>query len=435
MNLQQIHLPNPISTPYTWYLQQYVQTSIDGLSILESCENTPDIVCYPGHMLTVHTTLSLLSLANPGMDIRNPPDYDALYESLSRATTSPDIFACFLPSIGRYILYLWLIRSFVMSGDKKWRIAKICFGSKQGNCYPNVDCPAIFYEWFWVSEFLLLSAILCEPNLDLIPAFWSGGTRDDVVGHPEWHNRRSFLLQALPTLPYILKQQPITEQGFAVIAEAQGTDLYTKLTIVMAALELQILRTLDLIRSLWLKMRSQGTLESPQVDEVLTTRINWQMGQWPDAFIKDHDLNTTAMRLTFIRDWCDSRQRAAMQHLSKGITSIFKTASGYGRGRPPLLQHIDESATNILTALIPDLIKVLEIVWPFKEITQHKKDVKALSLSLLQPTHFNFPWEQVKQNDRLDFCAKIVHEYLLDITGRDYKLKAIYQALSGKLPK
>ena len=252
MDLQQINLPDPAITPHTWNLQRDIERYAKGSRVIRHAKNTPDIVCSSGHQLIVNTTLTLVSLGAPGMDFQEDWSGDELYEVVSRGSTSPNIFAAFLPQIGRYILYLWLIRAFVESGFKDWRIGKGIFGVTESNAYPTIDCPALAVEWFWVSEYIVLAVGLAEPELDAIPAFWTGGRREDVIAHSTWQEKRLAAMQGQQYLPYRLTLDISKDEQPIILAECQGKELYARLIITMAAFEQAIRQTIEqMILPVW----------------------------------------------------------------------------------------------------------------------------------------------------------------------------------------
>jgi hypothetical protein len=189
-------LLDPSITPHTWKLNENVKAYLRTLETGEDQKNQKDLVCSPSHALIVTLSESLFEVGSPGFDLHkifeNPVE-DPFYGVMSRGLTSPNIFASLLPSIGMYIFHLWLIRCFIQLGSDKWRLGKVLFslnfGDNSTQNYPDLDCHAIRLEWLWINEFLYLSKVLCEPNLDLIPAYWTGDAGADTKNEPQWKKK------------------------------------------------------------------------------------------------------------------------------------------------------------------------------------------------------------------------------------------------------
>jgi hypothetical protein len=282
----------------------------------------------------------------------------------------------------------------------------------------------------------MLSETLCEPDLNLIPAFWKG-TKKSTIDHPIWREKRLASLKDRSFLPYLLSHEETDDKIMAILSTAQGTDLYLNSIFHMAEFEKGIRRVIEMmILPTWEKMRSQGDLNQDQIDKELQARMNWQIHQWSDAFAEDRRLSATAGYMTFIGDWKDVDQRRWMEKTGKTIEKMFKRRAGYGPGNINRAKmELDSTTIDLIEELIPDLIAILRVAWPIKDIQKQKKQVKNLPLDKISGKHLNFRWLEVKPNDRLDFLAKIVAEYLLDVTGYPYAIKVLRNPIKKNLPQ
>jgi hypothetical protein len=432
-----LKLPDPNTTPRTWTLDQNIKKYLAGKDVYPGFPNTPDIVCYPGHELIIALNASLLAMGAPGLvdPSRKGEDLD-LFQYASRAMTDPNIFASTIPQIGRFILYLWIVRQFIASGSKLWNIADLVFGIvEESQKFPPISCLALEVEWRLVREFVTFAGVLEEPELDLIPDFWIGGKKEDVIKHPGWKKRRRALGDDRAKLPYRLSWKKNGDFRFIIHAVPQGTALYRKLIVMLAVYEMQIANRISTFEGLWQKMRASHELKRKDIDQSLRTRMNWQRGQWPEAYLKDSRLHTTDMRLSMIQDWCVPEDREDMEKRARSIVRKFKRADGYGPGNTGRVEKEIEPETQALVrSLTPDLEKILEAGWPVCTLDGKTEYPKIISLARngtlkrIEEKHLRFlkiGWETIKENDRLDLCAKIVAEYLEDKTGTRFALASI----------
>ena len=91
---------------------------------------------------------------------------------------------------------------------------------------------------------------------------------------------------------------------------------------------------------------------------------------------------------------------------------------------------IHPETAALIVDTISDLKKILEVAWPLENIENQKRKARDLILNILGARHMNFCWLEVKPNERLDLCAKIVAEYLEDVTEQRYALASIKKILA-----
>ena len=121
---------DPSITPYTWNLDKNFRKFAELHLAGKKYADEHDKILFPGHSLVIDTTEALLSLGSSGFDLKGMLENESdnhWFNILSRGLTSPDIFVSFLPSIGKYILYLWLLRSLIKSGMSEWPSEKTPF--------------------------------------------------------------------------------------------------------------------------------------------------------------------------------------------------------------------------------------------------------------------------------------------------------------------
>jgi len=291
-------------------------------------------------------------------------------------------------------------------------------------------------EWHWVIFFIGLSEELSEPHLELIPSFFMGRTKEEVTSHPIWKERREALGKDLPNLPFRLNYHEDANGKYVIIIKSQGDRIYQSLISLLALHEWEVNLFAKPTVKMWLKMRASHELDRSDIDEALMNRMEWQVGRWPDLLVKDPKLQTTALTSIAIGNWSRPEYRSYVENTKKAIEKLYKKCSGYGPGNIRRVEKaIDQDTKSIILSLVPDLVKILRVAWPIKEIVEQKAKAKNLNLSLIKPKHLDFTWGKVKPNDRLDFCSKIVRKYLRDETDIKYALKIIYRTLSGKIPK
>lgn len=428
------------SAPYTWVLNLNLEIYLKALETDKQYDSEYDNICAPGHKLIDDTFGALLFWGSPGVNAEEIPEN--LVDVLMRGATSPDIFAALLPSLGKYILYLWLVRTLIQTGMNEWPSERMPFKYEYNDDglqgHPTIDCPEIGLEWFWIGQFLNLSSTLNIPDLDLIPAFWYG-SKENTMDYPRWKEMRLELQTMRPHLAYVFRHVEVGSRAGKILAIPQNKDLYSVM-IMMTGLEISIHGFLKgMIQPEWEKMRSQGELNQDQIDKNLRTRFNWQINEWPEPFLEDHELSTTAQRSTYIGNHKDRDQVKWMDKTHKTIKKLFKRSDGVMQGKGRTKNKLDLKDEDLIMALGPDLDKALEFAWPIekKVVTSRgelKMQIKKLTFEKLRAQHFEFRWSEIKPNDRLDFLSKIVRQYLLDITGNKYNLRVLRAPIREILP-
>ena len=437
---------NPLITPYTWQLNQNLKKHTESLlsdkKYVDDCDN----VCSPGHSLVTNISKQIFSSGLPGFSIEeiveNPTEH-TVFDILSRGLTSPDILVSFLPSIGRYILYLWVLDTIAHFGVSGCPSEIIPFGYRYADdelqSYPAMGCQTIDLEWGWIREFLILSERLCQPELDIIPPFWKC-SRKDTIAHPIWKEKQLALQRGLTRLPFVFRQADAGKMARKILVTPQRNNLFLLMPL-MAELEKQIHEFLEReILPTWEKMRSQGDLRKNKMDKSLLTRFNWQLGHWRDALIKDRKLHATVAHATYTGNHKDDFYKIWKGEARKSLDKLNKRRDDIRPGKSQTKTELDPKAIGLIMELGSDLVKILDAAWPIDKkiepgtgIRELKKQVKKLTLKKIRANHFNFSWEKI--HDRLDFQSKIVAEYLEDITGNRYKISILRNPIQDILSK
>ena len=472
-SLQNLHEVITVSnSPQTYQLMVNIERAFRGQPINQYlddaarslCESTykvaapgwtralphPDVLCFPGHEFVFDVTTRLFRFGAPGaIERQQLHDTSEFFNVVARGARASKTFASILPVIGQYILHLWLVWYWWGIDSKKgWTIDKVTFGIAQLEDGRYSVCPppssySAKLEWSWLLRFLNLACVIGENDLSLIPPYWPNVApyRDDsplsvkdASRDPVWVDMRKDAMSRSTIYPYRFRF--LQDDGLLVVAEAQHQkDLYPNLMISMSGLEQLLLKVIEDISSDWRKVRASDSLQSSDIDEALCNKMRWIINEWPDPFRADSKLSTTGMRMSYIQPWKEATAKKSMEALKKDIDKVFKRASGFGPGIKYVEKQLDQETEKMIRASIPDLMKILKVAWPLKDIRKQKDEAKRLRLSTLEAKHLDFAWSKAKANDRLDFCTRIVREYLKDETGTQYELKAVYQFLRGKLPR
>jgi len=441
MNDQGIILPDPEYFRSTQEVHTSVLQCIRNPSTWAEARKQPNSVCSPAQDFVVRLTKHLFSLASPNTKtVSSPPE---LYDTLERALTDPNCFNSFLPYIGRFLLYFRVVRFFIQKGDESWLRESPPFEFKMSlSRQADVDWSFTSVEFHWIMYFLGLSHFLSEPDLDVIPGFFTNGTKDEIKSHAVWKKLHEALVKDSSMLPFRLKYCQETQDNYVVTVKSQGDHLYSRLIPLLALQEWKIRWFVEQTSEMWMRMRSSQGLAPEETDQSLMHRLLWQVGRWPTQLMSDPQLSTTAMRATIAGPWPDSEHREDVGKLHKRLVKIHKKASGYGPGNiGRTINDLDSHAEEEITKLAPDLARIRMEVWPLVrvgrsyDLEKAKEKAKSLNLEHVKPNHMNLIWREVKDNEPLDLCVKMAAEYLEDKTGRRYNLKAIKHLLKTLLSR
>jgi hypothetical protein len=406
----------------------------------------PTMLCFPAQCLINGIEIELLSWGLPGLTTQDIRSLDEFLATLERGAIAGPVYGELVVHAARYILHFWLIWKGWFDNPLEWLPTEATFrlNDNPADSYPPSGPDQYQLEWRWLLSFLNLAIELNEPELITIPSYF--GT---VGKFPEiqklkkdevWIEKRQEAIRGLARLPYSFRlEYERNKKGeveeYRVFAKARPCENpEAALMATLCTYEHLILTRLQDLRMTWMKLRSSHNLKVADINQDLLNGIDWQRGMWPMPFQNDNRLNTTAMRATFIQP--KTVQEKRVDPLRRDLDTMFNKNSGIKKGISHALKVVEADDEALILKLIPDLEKILRVARPpFWEVGAQKGKVKKLKLTYIQPKHLNFNWDQVKGNDRLDFCSKIVCEYIKKVTQKRYTISAIYRFLSGKLPK
>ncbi len=466
--------------PYTGFLHRYVSETRVNPDVRELARKEPDLVCLPGHDFIYRTSVALHALAFPGD--QPVTSYEGMLNRMTRAFCDFNAYRSFLPLIGRYIVYLWLVRRFVQRAEPLWfsndllredvrftpNIADEGFNLFDELCARNsasmlalppdkAEKCFVSVESFWLIEFIVLSEKLEEPQIDLIPPYYrvkKTGLRKQAFTDPKanqfWLEWRKHLEETAPEWPFRLMLVKGSDDIRVIRAISQCSHIFRRLICEMSGLEHLLRIAIEEVVDWWNRMRSGAQIKYlPHADfESLKNLFLSQTVNWPEQTKSDDRLFETASSWTYLSE--KTAKEKEEDPLSQAMRKLFNPQYGIRRGSHGRKPELDDAAQKAIISLKADLDVIHRAVWP--RVLDHQeealKQLKSLcesgSFSMVQWKHLKFLEDKFKamerneaegkdilrRNDPFDLRAKVVQKYLqLEPSNALYSLKPIKQLL------
>lgn len=416
-----------------------LQRNIAGLSDTPlPSYDLPDLLCAPGHEFIFSTTRELFRYGSQGLEnAAEDFDEDLFFESLIRGAGHLNVFTMMLAAMGKYIIHLWLIRSWFLPhqsgayphvGEAQLGLAVFDWEGMA-----DVEIPVLghlVFESWWVHRFLGMAISLGVSYLNLVPLYWIPMKGNKIVKDSGWLQAHKELQGRRDDFPYGLKMhQSAHGPRIHAIPNPMAAEALIERTISeMCEHERSIRFLLEEVSKSWELLLSFDRLDDQTTNELLHGIMVSQVLAWPQGLKGDSKLKAAIAARRYSQDKTNPAAKARVEELDRALDRAQDSSCGYGRGYRQLPEkELDEKAQKRIDSILPELQEFFtKFAWPVKDQEQQEKAANKHTWTCLSPKDWDFVWEQYgERSDRYGFCAAIVQRYLERTISRSYGLDPI----------
>lgn len=404
-------------------------------------DNLEDALCEPGHEFIQWITSVLFWYGSRGINASSisGDKQDVIFEALIRGCTTVDVFTFLLTFIGKFVTYLWVVRSWFSDGYRedlqhihKRRLGVDVSATGERILVPMPNSLDIVLEWWWASRFWGMATSLEEQDLNLIPFYKLPMKGVKIEKTAEWLAEREKLKAEYGRFPYTLMMDGPVGQPFIMATAVQSEDFKAVMDgtlAYLASLEYELSSLVGGVSKMWGELLNIESLKDRHINERYHNLMLTQIRLWADQMRNDSTLMASIFGRSMSQDWSKPAEKKRMEQLRDAIDRSQKEFFGYGRGyrsgRPEM--EIDQCAKDEIEMMLPELkVFIREFAWPVKNQEKQEKKAQEHEWKHLSPRDWDFVWRQYgERDDRQGFCSAVVQKYLERTTSHPYGIDPI----------